>query len=171
MFRFVASSTINKLFLPWLIVELFAAFLFVREHGLLNLVLEVVFSGILGIFCMSQVGFFRFFSNATFLRLRDIFGVFGMAVGGFLLFIPGLVSDLVGLIAVIVALFMRRNTQNNTENFTYFGFEEHIKDDFNSQNGGFYRYKEDLRGYGRKNKEADGEIIDVEVIEETKSVR
>ncbi|MCD8213684.1 MAG: FxsA family protein, partial [Campylobacter sp.] len=71
-------------------------------------------------------------------------------VGGFLLFLPGLATDFIGLIAVAFGLFAK-----------FKGANLDARDDFKSDFGGYYKAEQ-----SRQN----GEIIDVEVIEESKTI-
>jgi 2-isopropylmalate synthase (alpha-isopropylmalatesynthase) (alpha-IPM synthetase) len=125
--------------LPYLILELITAYFFIHLYGFFNLVLETIFTGIIGILLMSSVGFFEMFSRLILIGTRDIFGKLGIALGGFLLFIPGILTDIFGILIVIIGLLNSKRDIQNTPKI----FEENF---INTRN--------------------DGEIIDVEIIEE-----
>ena len=59
--------------LPYLILELITAYFFIHLYGFFNLVLETIFTGIIGILLMSSVGFFEMFSRLILIGTRDIF--------------------------------------------------------------------------------------------------
>ena len=84
----------------------------------------------------------------VFIKPSDIFGVLGMAIGGFFLFLPGILTDFIGAIVVLVALFAK-----------FRGGEDRAGEDFNS-----YRY------YQSVNNSENGDIIDVEIIEEKQDI-
>lgn len=150
MTRFSLHSSIglNRLFLPWIIVELIAIYLFIKEFGFLNLVLEIIASAVLGLFLMSRVGFFQVFSRSSFLRVSDIFSGLGIAFGGFLLFLPGLVSDFFGIAIAIVSVIAGLKGRSAVA-------EEERE---------FYERQNSQRG------DENGEIIDVEIIEESRKI-
>jgi len=92
---------IKHFFTPYVVLEIAAAYFFIHAYGFLNLVLEVIASAVLGLFFMFRVGFFQLTSNIAFFKPSDVFSSVGMAIGGFFMFIPGLITDVLG--AAIVA--------------------------------------------------------------------
>nr|WP_314391220.1 FxsA family protein [uncultured Campylobacter sp.] len=136
---------IKHFFTPYVVLEIVAAYFFIHAYGFLNLVLEVIATAILGLFFMFRVGFFQLTSNIAFFKPADVFSSVGMAIGGFFMFIPGLITDVLGVAIVAVAFFA--NLKNGGER---------------ARAGEFYREKfESRQGKPRD----DGEIIDVEVVE------
>ena len=127
-----------------------AAYFFIHAYGFLNLVLEVIVSAILGLFFMFRVGFFQLTSNIAFFKPADVFSSVGMAIGGFFMFIPGLITDVLGAAIVAVAFFA--NLKNGSER---------------ARAGEFYREKFES---GQSKPRDDGEIIDVEVVEEKRQI-
>ncbi|MGP1484678.1 MAG: FxsA family protein [Campylobacter sp.] len=127
------------LILPYLIVEFFSTSFFVSAYGFLGLFIETILTGFLGAILISRIGFLNLFSRLMFLSSSDIFSYLGIAIGGFLLFIPGIVTDILGIIIVAICFL---------ETF------QKPKERFYSQNS------------SAKQPKNDDEIIDVEIIEE-----
>ncbi|QCD52419.1 FxsA family protein [Campylobacter sp. RM16192] len=139
---------LRRLFLPYIIIEMFALYLFVNKYGFFNFVLEVILTAILGSVIMFRVGFVQFFSRAMFIRVSDIFGALGIAIGGFFILIPGLVSDFLGIAILILSMFTIFKNLNNTKNYSE--FKSRSKETKNSENI---------------------DIIDVEIVEESKTIK
>ena len=95
---------------------------------------------------MFRVGFFQLTSNIAFFKPADVFSSVGMAIGGFFMFIPGLITDVLGAAIVAVAFFA--NLKNGGER----------------KSGSEYYYEKFESG--RDKPRDDGDIIDVEVVEE-----
>ncbi|MBE2985661.1 FxsA family protein [Campylobacter sp. RM12920] len=140
-------------FLPYLIIELILAYLFIIAYGFFAFFSEVMISGFIGILLMFRLGFGNIFSQNN---MQDMFGglkifnAISLGLGGLLLFLPGLLTDAIGICVIIASLFFKPkvdNTQNFTHNYTYYEFSSKSEDKNNS------------------------EIIDVEVVDEPKSVR
>lgn len=139
---------LRLLFMPYIAIEVICAYFFISEYGFLPLVLEVIATAVLGIFFMFQVGFFQLFSRIVLLKPSDVFGALGMPIGGFFLFIPGIATDTLGVVAIVFALFSSfKNPAPKKESKSE-----------------FYRYKQ-------QNDSQDVEIIDVEVIEEERKYK
>ena len=139
---------IKHFFTPYVILEIVAAYFFIHAYGFLNLVLEVIASAVLGLFFMFRVGFFQLTSNIAFFKPADVFSSVGMAIGGFFMFIPGLITDVLGAAIVAVAFFA--NLKNGGERKSEYYYEK-----FES---------------GQSKPRDDGEIIDVEVVEEKRQI-
>ncbi|QKF61377.1 FxsA family protein [Campylobacter curvus] len=139
---------LKLLWTPYIIAELVCLYFFVHRYGFLGFVSEVIISGILGLFLMFRVGFFEITSRMAFIKPSDIFGALGMAIGGFFLFLPGILTDFIGAIVVLLALFAK-----------FRGGEDRAGEDFNS-----YRY------YQSANSSENSDIIDIEVIEEKQDI-
>ncbi|WP_169973902.1 MULTISPECIES: FxsA family protein [unclassified Campylobacter] len=139
---------LRLLFMPYVAIEVICAYFFISEYGFLPLVLEVIATAVLGMFFMFQVGFFQLISRIVFLKPSDIFGVLGMPIGGFFLFIPGVATDVLGVVVIIFALFSNLKNQPLKK----------------EREGEYYSYR-------REHKEEDGEIIDVEVVEEERKYK
>ena len=137
---------IKHFFTPYVVLEIVAAYFFIHAYGFLNLVFEVIATAVLGLFFMFRVGFFQLMSNIAFFKPADVFSSVGMAIGGFFMFIPGLITDVFG--AAIVAIAFFANLKNGGER---------------ARAGEFYREKFES---GQSKPRDDGEIIDVEVVEE-----
>ena len=141
---------IKHFFTPYVVLEIVAAYFFIHAYGFLNLVFEVIATAVLGLFFMFRVGFFQLTSNIAFFKPTDIFSSVGMAIGGFFMFIPGLITDVLGVAIVAVAFFA--NLKNGGER---------------ARAGEFYREKFES---GQSKPRDDGEIIDVEVVEEKRQI-
>ena len=141
---------IRHFFTPYVVLEIAAAYFFIHAYGFLNLVLEVIATAVLGLFFMFRVGFFQLTSNIAFFKPSDVFSSVGMAIGGFFMFIPGLITDVLGAAIVAVAFFA--NLKNGGEW---------------ARAGEFYREKFES---GQSKPCDDGEIIDVEVVEEKRQI-
>ena len=141
---------IRHFFTPYVILEIVAAYFFIHAYGFLNLVFEVIATGVLGLFFMFRVGFFQLTSNIAFFKPSDVFSSVGMAIGGFFMFIPGLITDVLGAAIVAVAFFA--NLKNGGER---------------ARAGEFYREKFES---GQSKPRDNGEIIDVEVVEEKRQI-
>ena len=78
----------------------------------------------------------------------NLFSQLGLSFGGALLFLPGILTDIFGIAVVVFSLVFKKNVAKN-ESYQEFKFQN-----FSEQGS----------------KKDDGEIIDVEVIEEPKRV-
>jgi len=138
------------LFTPYVIIELLAIYLFISAYGFLAFLVEVVASGALGLYFMLSAGSPSFRGGGVFGALggKNLFETLGFGLCGFLLMMPGILTDVLGVIALIAALLFGRKIKNS-QNFTYQSAARNSRD-----------YPS-----------GDGEIIDVEAIDETKSVR
>ena len=141
---------IRHFFTPYIVLEIVAAYFFIHAYGFLNLVFEVIASAVLGLFFMFRVGFFQLTSNIAFFKPADVFSSVGMAIGGFFMFIPGLITDVFGAAIVAVAFFA--NLKNGGE-----------------RKSGSEYYHEKFES-GQSKPRDDGEIIDVEVVEEKRQI-
>lgn len=136
------------LFMPYVAIEAICAYFFISEYGFLTLVLEVISTAVLGMFFMFRVGFFQLFSRILLLKPSDLFGVLGMPIGGFFLFLPGVATDTLGVILVIFALFSNfKNPSLKSEQ------------------------SREFRSYNNERSSEEGEIIDVEVVEEERKYK
>lgn len=133
------------LFIAYIFIEIFLIAEFVDEAGLLAFILEIIISALLGFGILaSQLGSindnlrnlmaFRL-SLGSFLG-RSIFRF----IGGVLLIIPAILSDIFGITFFIISLLFKAESQN-------------IKSEFES--------------YG-DSKPHNDEVIDVEVVEQVK---
>ena len=138
------------LFTPYVIIELLAIYSFISAYGFLAFLVEVVASGALGLYFILSAGSPSFRDGGVFGALggKNLFETLGLGLCGFLLMMPGILTDVLGVIALIAALLFGRKIEN-AQNFTYQSAARNPRD---YPNG-------------------DGEIIDVEAIDETKSVR
>ncbi|MDO5045322.1 FxsA family protein [Campylobacter sp.] len=135
---------LRLLFMPYVAIEVICAYFFISEYGFLSLVLEVIATALLGMFFMFRVGFFQLASKMVFFKPSDIFGVLGTSIGGFFLFVPGVATDVLGVIIIILAFFS--NLKGGARKV---------------DEGEFYSYK-------RESSRQNDEIIDVEIVQDRK---
>lgn len=129
----------GSLFLPVLIIELIVAYFFVLSYGFGYLVVEILLSAAAGIVLLLSAGFGGI--GGFSLTPTKIFSSIGFGFAGFLLFMPGILSDIFGVIIAIISFVFKSKNDGS----------------FKSESENF-RYK-------------DEEIIDVQVIDEYTSVR
>ena len=133
------------------IIEAALIYVFVDKFGFLNYFFEVLVSGFVGIALLLNSGFSSLNSPqtafASFLG-GNLFSKLGLGFGGALLFLPGILTDIFGIAVVVFSLVFKKNVAKN-ESYQEFKFQN-----FSEQGS----------------KKDDGEIIDVEVIEEPKRV-
>ena len=137
-------------FLFFLIESIFI-YLFVDKFGFLNYFLEVLVSGFVGIALLLNAGFSSLNSPQVAFKSflgGNLFSQLGLSFGGMLLFLPGILTDIFGIAVVVFSLVFKKNAAKNEsyQEFKFQNFSEH------------------------GTKKDDGEIIDVEVIEEPKRV-
>ena len=134
------------------IIEAVLIYVFVDKFGFLNYFLEVLVSGFVGIALLFNAGFSSLNSpQMAFKSFLDgnLFSQLGLSFGGALLFLPGILTDVFGIAVVVFSLIFKKNVAKN-ESYQEFKFQN-----FNE----------------RAPRQDEGEIIDVEVIEEPKSVK
>ncbi|MBF0917083.1 MAG: FxsA family protein [Campylobacter sp.] len=125
--------------------------LFVDKFGFLNYFLEVLVSGFVGIALLFNAGFSSLNSPQVAFKSflgGNLFSQLGLSFGGALLFLPGILTDIFGIAVVVFSLVFKKNVAKN-ESYQEFKFQNFSE---------------------RTPRENDGEIIDVEVIEEPKRV-
>ena len=108
-------------------------------------------SGFVGIALLFNAGFSSLNSpQAAFKSFLggNLFSQLGLSFGGALLFLPGILTDIFGIAVVVFSLIFKKNVTKN-ESYQEFKFQN-----FSEQGS----------------KKDEGEIIDVEVIEEPKRV-
>ena len=133
------------------LIEAVFIYLFVDKFGFLNYFLEVLVSGFVGIALLLNAGFFSLNSPQVAFKSfigGNLFSQLGLSFGGVLLFLPGILTDIFGIAVVVFSLVFKKNAAKN-ESYQEFKFQN-----FSEQGS----------------KKDDGEIIDVEVIEEPKRV-
>jgi len=127
----------------YIIVEIILIIFVLKFQGLEIYAAEVLISGILGLALIFKFGILTFFDEMRSFSTKSIFRELGIAMGGAFLFLPGILSEIIGATFIIVSLFLKKHTQPNfTQNFGQ-----------NAENKGTFD---------------ESEIIDVEIIEERK---
>ena len=127
--------------LPYIFLEIVLVVLYVLEFGFLSLFSEIFLSALIGVLLIFNYGFVNLFHNMNYFNIKDIFGSLGLAIGGLALIIPGMLSDIFGVIVIGVALALKIYSKFSTPNYQ------------NNQNR-----------YSQANQ--DDDVIDVEIIEE-----
>lgn len=102
-----------------ILVEIIGFVLFVDEFGFLALFLEIIFSAIIGVMLLFSVGnlnkesYFNIINRK--ISLSNFIGAqFLKMLAGILLIIPGLLSDCVGLICMIIAFLLNNKKQDSS---------------------------------------------------------
>ncbi len=133
------------------LIEAIFIYLFVDKFGFLNYFLEALVSGFVGIALLLNTGFSSLNSPQVAFKSflgGNLFSQLGLSFGGMLLFLPGILTDIFGIAVVVFCLVFKKNSAKN-ESYQEFKFQN-----FSEQSA----------------KKDEGEIIDVEVIEEPKRV-
>jgi 2-isopropylmalate synthase len=128
--------------LPYIFLEIVLVVLYVLEFGFLSLFSEIFLSALIGVLLIFNYGFVNLFHNMNYFNIKDIFGSLGLAIGGLALIIPGMLSDIFGIIVIGVALALKIYSKFSTP-----------------------RYQNTQNQYRQTNNNND-DIIDVEIIEE-----
>lgn len=128
--------------LPYIFLEIVLVVLYVLEFGFLSLFSEIFLSALIGVLLIFNYGFVNLFHNMNYFNIKDIFGSLGLAIGGLALIIPGMLSDIFGVIVIGVALALKIYSKFSTT-----------------------RYQNTQNQYRQTNNNND-DIIDVEIIEE-----
>lgn len=132
------------IFVPYVLAEILLIAFFIGSYGFLAYLLEIILSAMLGGVLLFKFNISNVFNQLNTFSPKAIYSGFGVAIGAFLLLLPGILSDITAVIIIIASVVFNvkdnkrdkfnQNTYNNTQNNT-------------------------------NNKE---EIIDVEIIEEEK---
>jgi hypothetical protein len=133
------------------IIEAVLIYVFVDKFGFLNYFLEVLVSGFVGMALLLNAGFSSLNSPQVAFKSflgGNLFSQLGLSFGGMLLFLPGILTDIFGIAVVVFSLIFKKNIAKNES------YQEVKFQNFSEQSA----------------KKDDGEIIDVEVIEEPKRV-
>ncbi|WP_462104521.1 FxsA family protein [Campylobacter concisus] len=131
------------------IIEAALIYVFVDKFGFLNYFFEVLVSGFVGIALLFNARFSSLNSPQMAFKSflgGNLFSQLGLSFGGVLLFLPGILTDVFGIAVVIFSLIFKKNVAKN-ESYQEFKFQNFSE---------------------RTPRENEGEIIDVEVIEEPK---
>ena len=133
------------------LIEAIFIYLFVDKFGFLNYFLEVLVSGFVGIALLLNAGFSSLNSPQVAFKSflgGNLFSQLGLSLGGMLLFLPGILTDIFSIAVIVFSLVFKKNAAKN-ESYQEFKFQNFSE---------------------RTPRENEGEIIDVEVIEEPKRV-
>lgn len=149
------------LMMGYIALELLGFSIFIDYFGVLFAVIEVFVSGMLGFWLLkrelAQLSLIQLFVR---FRQRDMFALLRNSMlssfGAVLLLLPGICSDIVGVVMVLCALvfYPKSKLDSSLESRGYQGFD----DCFTSS----------MR-YAYQTKSKDDDVIDVEVLEPTNS--
>lgn len=128
----------GSLILPYLMLEIVAIYFYVDAYGFLSFFSEVILSAVFGFFLVFNLGFKNLKTTFNSLRFNHIFSSLGIGFSGFLLFLPGVFSDIFGLIIALICIVLKPKIKSEYE------FREFKRDD---------------------------EVIDVEVVDDSRSIR
>ena len=137
------------LILPYFVLEMIITYYFIKSNGFLFFVLEALISAIIGIWLMTKRPMIDLANFAT-ITPKYILSEFGFVAAGFLIAIPLIFCDILGICVLVISLFLYG--KNGSENSGKFYQKKH---DYNAQNSTHYKPQND-------------DIIDAEIIEETK---
>ncbi|QKF64485.1 FxsA family membrane protein [Campylobacter corcagiensis] len=126
-----------------MVIETIFVIAFVWKYGFFALFAEIVISLVVGFILISKFGVLDFLKEARNITPQTVFGNFGTVFGGFLILLPGIFSDTVGIIIIIVSLLMR----------------------FLGSDYANLQKKDEFKEPFAHTKKKEEEIIDVEVIE------
>lgn len=153
-------------FLIYLFLEVMISSTIAGEVGGLMIFLELIISSVLGIFILQN---FRFGLMDSVNKVRNgemsqeefVKGSIGKAIGAVLLIVPGLFTDILGLLlqfslftVIFTKIFKFKTTPRATNNTNY-SQSNYTYTNFNTQN----------------KKQGDEDVIDVEIIDDNKHIK
>lgn len=130
-------------FLGFFVIELLVSLGFILVFGLSSFLILVILSLFIGIFLLAI--FWKNMLEFRLLALGELFSNFSYVISAFLFIVPGVLSTFLATCILIFALVFRKKGQEK----------------------GFYKsYRQENNFY--KSKDYDEEIIDVEIVEDSK---
>ncbi|AGZ81549.1 FxsA family protein [Campylobacter fetus] len=103
---------------PYFIIEVVCVFIYIMNYGFLNFLGEVFLSGIIGIILIFSYGFSNLYSRIDGINLKDIFGSMGIALGGVLLIMPGILSDVFAVFVIAISLILKIFVKFSTKTYS-----------------------------------------------------
>ncbi|WP_033915755.1 FxsA family protein [Campylobacter sputorum] len=94
----------------YIFIEIFIIYVFIDEYGFLKFFLEVIISAVIGLMLMFKFGFINMTNLSSPMQMISNFGI---SIGGFLLMLPGLMCDIVGLCVIIFSVFANKKIDKN----------------------------------------------------------
>ena len=91
-------------------IEIFIIYAFIYEYGFLKFLLEIIISAVIGLMLMFKFGFINMANLSSPMQMISNFGI---SIGGFLLILPGLMCDIVGLCVIIFSVFANKKIDKN----------------------------------------------------------
>lgn len=89
------------------LIEIYCVYLYIDIFGLLHFFGEIFISALIGLSVIYVFGMKDFLFQYNLNVFRYAFSRAGMAVSGFCLCLPGILSDVIGVLIFVVALFFR----------------------------------------------------------------
>lgn len=103
------------IFLIYLFCEIYFFNLFINKFGFFSLIIEVILSALFGL--MLILGNNLKFISINNFNFKNVVGsVLFRLIGAILLIIPGIITDILGIIFFLISFFLRKTTMNNTFN-------------------------------------------------------
>lgn len=94
----------------YIFIEIFIIYAFIYEYGFLKFLLEIIISAVIGLMLMFKFGFINMANLSSPMQMISNFGI---SIGGFLLILPGLMCDIVGLCVIIFSVFANKKIDKN----------------------------------------------------------
>lgn len=94
----------------YIFIEIFIIYAFIDEYGFLKFLLEIIISAVIGLMFMFKFGFINMANLSSPMQMISNFGI---SIGGFLLMLPGLMCDIVGLCVIIFSVFANKKIDKN----------------------------------------------------------
>ncbi|ASM38343.1 MAG: FxsA family protein [Campylobacter sputorum] len=94
----------------YIFIEIFIIYAFIDEYGFLKFLLEIIISAVIGLMLMFKFGFINMANLSSPMQMISNFGI---SIGGFLLMLPGLMCDIVGLCVIIFSVFANKKIDKN----------------------------------------------------------
>lgn len=108
----------------YVLFEVLAIYIFVNEYGFLKLFLEIIISGVVGFMLLFRFGFINMTNLSSPMQMISNFGI---SIGGFLIMLPGIVCDIIGICIIIFSVFAKKNV-NTSKSFKKDNTQEDIID-------------------------------------------
>ncbi|MDL0088329.1 FxsA family protein [Campylobacter gastrosuis] len=103
----------------YLIAEIIVIYFYIDSYGFFSYFIEAILSGVLGFFLIFKIGFENLKNSLVSSSLGSIFSSFGVGFGGFLILMPGILSDIFGLIIALASILIKPKDDTRNQNFRY----------------------------------------------------
>ncbi len=119
------------LFIAYFFIEIYLIIAFSDEFGIFSVFLEMIVSAFLGLAILTSQrtliveSYRNIFTNFTSFIGKSFFRL----IGGILLILPGILSDIIGVLLFIISLFFFLHNNNNTKSSNNFNNNDKSSDD------------------------------------------